>query len=182
MRTPRSGADAILLKDGRVLVMGGLGLSSAEIYDPATGTFTATGSMGSLRVFEGIVLLQDGRVLLAGGVLGSGWSELTTSSLIYDPGTGRFTPTGSMSIARDNARAALLADGRVLVVGGAHEHIGLTYGDLYDPRTGTFSKTSPLVTPRMLPTATALQNGDVLITGGTGLSDEILSSAELFTP
>ena len=60
-------------------------------------------------------LLQDGRVLLAGGVLGSGWSELTTSSLIYDPGTGLFTPTGSMSIARDNARAALLADGRVLL-------------------------------------------------------------------
>ena len=181
MHTPRSGADAILLKDGRVLVMGGFD-PSAEVYDPATGTFTETGSMGPLRAFESIVLLQDGRVLLAGGLLGSGWSQNAADAEIYDPGTGRFIPTGSMSLARDTAQATVLADGRVLVLGGALDRAGLAYGDLYDPRTGTFSKTSPLGTTRMLPTATALQNGNVLITGGSGPGDKILSSAELFEP
>ncbi len=171
MHTPRSGAHAILLKDGRVLVIGGLGLSSAEIYDPASGTFTPTGSMGSSHVMLSMVLLQDGRVLLIDG-----------DAEIYDPETGRFSPTGPMSVGRDQVQPALLPDGRVLVVGGAHVAVGNTYADLYDPKTGTFSKTGPLITPLDFATATALENGDVLIAGGTGTRDEILPSAELFEP
>jgi hypothetical protein len=162
--------------------MGGRAEASAEIYDPATGTFTATGSMVEMRAFESMVVLLDGRVLLAGGLLGTGWSEVGKTAEVYDPVKGTFTLTGSMSIARDQAQAAMLPDGRVLIVGGSHERTGLGYGEIYDPKTGTFSKTGPLGTPRLLPTATTLQDGTVLIAGGTGPQDEILSSAELFNP
>ena len=94
----RTDADAVALADGRVLIAGGHGidgtgalepLASAELYDPATGTFTATGSMQVPRVFFSMVLLADGRVLVAGGLTGSFGSTTTVGSAeLYDPKTG----------------------------------------------------------------------------------------------
>ncbi|HEX7490447.1 MAG TPA: kelch repeat-containing protein [Candidatus Limnocylindrales bacterium] len=171
MHSPRSGSHALLLKDGRVLVIGGLGLSSAEIYDPVSGTFTPTGSMASSHVMLSMVLLQDGRVLL-----------IDFDTEIYDPATGTFNPTGPMTVVRNQVQPALLPNGRVLVVGGAYEAVGNTYAELYDPTTGKFSKTGPPLIPLDFATVTTLANGNVLIAGGTGPDDAILSSAELFEP
>lgn len=138
---------AVLLADGRVLIAGGANngtyLKSAEIYDPATGTFSTTGSMNEARADARAVLLPDGRVLIAGGDRGSNIMDamFLGSAEIYDPATGKFTPTGSMKDKRTLFCAMLLADGKVLVAGGARFYDGeiVEAAETYDPATGRFT-------------------------------------------
>jgi hypothetical protein len=81
-----------LLPNGKVLVAGGLGapdvasgpqpsLSSAELYDPASGTFTATGSMTTARDSFTATLLPNQKVLIAGGANAAG--ALSSAELYY---------------------------------------------------------------------------------------------------
>src|ERR1035437_1167894 len=137
------------LADGRVLIVGG-GLNvtdgdiqdahvSAEFYDPASGTFKATGSMHTARGDHTATLLSDGRVLIAGGSNDSG---NVAQAEIYDPSTGKFSVTGTMRTARSGATAVLLHDGRVLIAGGflgGTPPTSLTSAELYAPATGEFS-------------------------------------------
>ena len=126
MNYSRTGHTATLLADGRVLVTGGYGqasgpgmpgyLSSAEVYDPATGVWTAVGAMGGVRRGHTATLLADGRVLVAGGMTGT-LSE-TASAELFDPATGTFTATGAMIGARKGHTATLLGDGQVLIFHG----------------------------------------------------------------
>ena len=119
---------ATLLRDGRVLVTGGRSpkdsvYTSAEMYDPTTGKFSSAGSMTDGRQQHTATLLRDGRVFIAGGYWSDGqkWA-VQSSTEIYDPATGNFSPTGSMGAPRDGHTATLLDDGRVLIAGG--EDIG----------------------------------------------------------
>lgn len=104
------------------------------------------------------------------------------SAEIYDPGTGRFTPTGDMVVGPQAATATVLKNGRVLFAGGAGTETGIGIsGELYDPRTATFTETGNLKTGRDLQTATLLGDGDVLIAGG----DNVFAppaTAELYDP
>ena len=205
----RASKTATLLADGRVLMAGGYDCGrggedgiwpTAEIYDPATGTFSATGSMVTGREFHTATLLADGRVLIAGGYTApppaaaggitlasvrtaeSAASVLETAE-IYDPTTGRFSETGSMSTFRDNHTATRLEDGRVLVIGGGGEgYASSESADLYDPETGTFSETGSLETGRWLHTATLLADGRVLVLGGRSPQDSVYDSAEMYDP
>jgi hypothetical protein len=196
MTTTRQSPSATLLPDGRVLIAGGhdpnpsnatgslVALASAELYDPATGTFSPTGSMFSPRLGHTATLLPDGRVLIAGG---GGGSKDAASAELFDPKTGTFGPTGSLvgptgSMARSDHTATLLPDGRVLIAGGVRPGPlpPAVSAVLYDPATGTFSPTGSMSSPRADHTATLLPDGRVLIAGGQ--LNENPASAEVFDP
>ncbi len=103
---------ATLLANGKVLVVGGFdntSLATAELYDPATYTFTATGSLTTARSGHTATLLQDGRVLIAGG---QSFGAATTSAELYDPATGTFTATGNLGTARTFHTATLLGNSK----------------------------------------------------------------------
>jgi hypothetical protein len=189
---------ATLLSDGRVLIAGGgppgwpgsltgiTGpfLSSGELYDPLTGTFSPTGSMASQREVHTASLLADGRVLITGGA--DYQARSVASAELYDPKTGTFSQTGSMTTARAFHTATLLSDGRVLIAGGSPAAWGTTLklasAEIYDPKTGTFTPTGPMTGERDFHTATLLPDGRVLIAGGSNISQEDLASAELYDP
>jgi hypothetical protein len=122
MAVARCDPQAVLLANGLVLVVGG-GSQTAELFDPATETFTSTGSMASLHTSGAATLLADGRVLVAGGYTATGPVD-TDAAEIHDPTSGLFTAAAHMVVARQQFTATLLSDGRVLVVGGYSSTVG----------------------------------------------------------
>lgn len=198
----RFGHTATTLKSGKVLIAGGVQVfedaengcstfvhASAEVYDPATGSFTGTGAMLTSRVNATATLLADGKVLIAGGRTDgdiSGTLAPLATAELYDPATGTFAPTESMSVPRFEHTATMLQDGRVLIVGGLDfsQATTLASAEIYDPGTGLFISTGSMESARSLHAATLLPTGEVMITGGVGSSDSdtVLSSAEVFDP
>jgi Kelch motif/Galactose oxidase, central domain len=180
MATARSTLTATPLANGRVLVVGGVGESTTELYDPPTGTWSPGGTLNEPRWLHEAVRLRDGRVLVAGG------GAYTSSAELYDAATNQWTPTGSMSVDRYGFTATLLRDGRVLVVGGfSGNGTGVqASAELYDPAAGRWTSTGSLRTPRRDHTATLLADGTVLVAGGfgDGFNDGWLRSAELYDP
>jgi hypothetical protein len=108
----------------------GSALSSAEIYDPASGTFSSTGPLGTSRTYHAAALLTDGSVLISGGAE-SYEGNTRASAELYDPGTGTFSPTGSMTVARSYQTATVLSDGTVLVVAGSNDSGQLSSAEVY---------------------------------------------------
>jgi hypothetical protein len=188
MMSPRWGHTATLLPNGTVLVAGSYinsadPLALAELYDPVSGRWTATANMTSGRGGHTATLLPDGKVLLVGGgaedTLLEGGPRSSTAEL-YDPATGVWTATGSMTEARKGFTATLLPDGRVLVAGGDADFVA---ADLYDPRSGTWTATGSMAEGRFGHTATLLADGTVLVAGGCACSDPgALATAELYDP
>ncbi len=194
---------ATLLPDNKVLVAYGsnsssytiatgyVGLSSIEVYDPGTGTFTEiVGDDGAGIFGHTATLLPNGKVLLAGGFVNSVWdyggSTSSNGASLYDSATGEFSGTGNMTASLGGHTATLLANGKVLIAGGADQDptgTGLASAELYDPSTGTFTQTGSMAVGRFLHTATQLQNGKVLIVGGalTSTSDPV-ATAEVYDP
>ena len=164
-------------KLGSVLIVGGNSVAgdlTAELYNPATGTFSATGSTAYLRAGHTATQLLDGRVLIAGG--GFKTAEL------YDPASGTFTPTGSMTVLRTGATATRLQDGSVLIFGADGS------ADLYDANTGTFAPVGSNLPARSGQTASLRHDGSVLTAGGIypsyrpGSEMWSYSGATLFAP
>ena len=166
MARPRAGANAILLQNGDVLIVGGEAASggehvaSAELYHPSTATFSATGSMHS----EGasvLIRLKDGKVF----ALNDSGGE------IYDPSTGRFSVAADLKIAREKFGVALLPDGKLLIAGG---QIGGAWGpksattNIYDPASGAVYAGPEMSFTRfkLKKAVVTLGDGRVLIAGG----------------
>ena len=168
MNVARISHTATLLSNGEVLVAGGdnssLGgncPSSAELFNPSTGTWTLTGCMTTARGNHQEVLLPSGEVLVAGG--GSASDPLASAEL-YNPSTGTWTPTGSMNTARSSFSLTLLANGQVLAVQG-------TSAELYNPATGSWTVTGSPTSPVGGKNAALLLNGQVLAIGTDGPSE-----------
>ena len=181
MNTARASHTSTMLNNGMVLIAGGYNgniLASAELYDPASGTFTFTGNLNTARVYHTATLLNNGMVLIVGGTDNNG--NILASAELYNPTTGTFTPTGSLNTARE-LHTATVKNGMVLIAGGTDNTGNILAGaELYNPTTGTFTPTGSLNTARVYHTATMLNNGMVLIAGGYDNSGDILASAELY--
>jgi hypothetical protein len=197
MTTPRIDVTATFLPDGRVLVVGGReknllthALATAELFDPTTGTFQATGALAGPRRNHLAVALPDGRVAILGGQ--DQKQKPVRRVEIYDPASGTFVAQGELALpdGRGSDTATLLLDGKILVTGG-----GDTPGrdaakpnsiEIYDPATGQSGLIGPLSAPRLGHQAILLGDGRVLIAGGlTALANnyaEWLRSAELVDP
>jgi hypothetical protein len=186
---PRGGGHtATRLQNGNVLLVGGVGDgfidpdATAELYDPATETFSYTGSVvrNNSIWFHAATLLPNGQVLVTGGLSSVGAST-TSEAELYDPLTGTFTQTGFMGTSRNNHTATLLQNGKVLIAGKHYQASVPLTAELYDPSTGTFTPTGPMNTDGDGQTATLLQSGEVLIAGGASTFGEI-ANAELYDP
>jgi WD40 repeat protein len=174
MLGPRAGMTATLLKDGRVLIVGGESARNrpqlvAEIYDPGMNAFVPTGSLNSGRFAHTATLLNDGTVLVAGG--GSGGDSVLSGAEIYDPLTGQFRLTGSLSRVRYKHAAILLPDGNVLVMGGSNQNDWqgkYTSTEIYDAKVGTFASAVDLNSERfkLADAVVLLNDGNVLVGGG----------------
>ena len=174
-----------LLPDGRVLISGGYdpakagnpeSTATAEIFDPATGTFRATGSMGTARIAHTSIALPDGRVLVFGGVTGN-WGGAPRGNAgapleVFDPAAGVFGPAASVGDTSSGFAALVLADGRVLVINnGCDDRMDhpapaghqIAEAAFYDPASGLYQAAGQL--PNCVDTATTLPNGEVLVTG-----------------
>jgi hypothetical protein len=189
MTEKRFGHSATLLANGRVLVAGGylgsgLGyLDTAELYEPATGKWMATGSMTASRGGHSATLLPNGTVLVVGGAGDDDTMEggpRSATAELYDPVSGRWTATGSMTNGRMGFTTTLLPDGTVLAAGGDGTFVTAEH---YDPATGRWTATSPMAEGRFGHTATLLPDGRVLVTGGCACSDPgAVATAELYDP
>lgn len=150
------------------------------------GVFLATGSMTTPRAFETVTKLQNGKVLIVGGLSSDAIDSTTVlaTAELYDPATGKSKATGSLHVARYGHFAALLNDGRVLIVGGDDASgYALTSAELYNPVTGTFSTTGNAPWTDYEPcNATTLKDGRVLFAGGWSIGSFSMNRAVIYDP
>jgi Galactose oxidase, central domain len=184
MTISRQSHTATLLASGKVLIAGGLAvtggvptvLASAELFDPATNTWTATGPMAAARENFAATLLNDGQVLVVGNgagiggcARGAGGTAAVASPELYNPTLGTWAAAGTMTTAdRGSPTATRLLDGRVLVAGGfdSSTFSVIATAELFDPTTGTWSPTGSMNTARSGHTAELLADGRVFVQGG----------------
>ncbi|HSW55952.1 MAG TPA: kelch repeat-containing protein [Ignavibacteriaceae bacterium] len=187
MTTARESHTITLLNNGKVLITGGHKdrrsaitiYSSSELYEPITGTFSATGNMTIRRHKHDATLLSDGKVLISGGSDERDDQGTYNSTEIYNIETGIFTTAANMNAARYkfNGTSVLLNNGQVLFMGGS----GVT--ELYNPGTNTFNTvTNGLGVTRLFATTTLLKSGEVLLSGGYGTNIGASSKAWIYSP
>jgi Kelch motif/Galactose oxidase, central domain len=180
----RSWHSATLLRDGRVLVIGGaspgdIPATMGELWDPLTGVFEPAGTLNTPRLRHSATRLNDGRVLVVGGHDQTG---IFDSAELWDPASRAFSVVGSLAMGRESHTATLLSDGRVLVIGGSTGGpASLDSAELFDPVTESFSPAGTLADARFWHSATLLPDDRVLVVGGC-CDPSDLASAEVWDP
>ncbi len=215
MAVARGYHTATLLPNGKVLVVGGFdpipgAMSSAELYDPSTRRWTSAGNLATPRFYHTATLLRTGKVLVVGGqdnfydTMSFAFGHGQSSAELYDPRTNGWSPAASMTTVRTEHTATLLADGRVLAVGGYtprwYDGTGKVVGgqviasaELYDPVSNRWATVGSLGTARARHSAVLLPDHRVLVLGGvdlvyvdsnfgSALRTSSLKSAELYDP
>ena len=183
MATGRSYHTASTLPDGRVLVVGGatgsgsgaMAVATAEVYDPASNSWTPTGDMAETRAQHAAAAIAGGRILVAGGlgrpqVSYDPWVRVTRAE-VYDPASGAWTDAGTTS-GRFFHTLTPLPGGGALMAGGGDMPAPST-SEIYDPVANAWTPGPNLLQPRGGHAATPLANGEVLISGGSGSSAEV---------
>src|SRR5581483_1200775 len=186
----RAGSASVLLDDGRLLVTGGIGagadgtvgaVSAVDVYASSAG-FAAATPMGTARSGHTAVKLQDGRVLVVGGSTSANVPDPALASAeIYDPAAATWTPVGGLADARSGHSASLLADGRVLIAGGANAGVARASLEIFDPATLRFTAANAVATARKEHAAATLADGRVLLAGGTNDAG-VVASIEIYDP
>ncbi len=183
LTNPRSQHTATLLLNGKVLASGGA--NGCELYDPAAGTWAMTGDLATGRWNHTATLLPSGEVLVTGGLAFGSNPGTLSSCEIYDPSTGQWTVTGSLTTGRWGHTATPLAIGKVFVAGGAggwNPSVPLLAEcEIYDPSTRIWTVAGDLATPRVQHTSTLFLSGMVLATGGQDVSDDALAGCEIYS-
>ena len=201
---PRSFATYTRLADGRIFVAGGCvdngcsaRVATTEIFDPATGQFTAGPNMAHSRSLHTATLLTDGRVLLVAGV---GFSTtcpnvpscFLNDAELYSPTTNSFTAkpilmtTSDAGDERELHATALAGNGTAITCGGYFQYYGSSYRvlgvcSIFHPATNTFTD-GPTISPRQVHAATTLADGSVLMAGGSGIYTTGIDTADLYDP
>lgn len=175
MIAARAGHTATRLTSGKVLIAGGKGSGTAELYN--AGSFGGTGTMAIQRSYHTATLMPSGKVLIVGGRT----TSVQSLSEQYDPTGGTFA-FGSVpnTQAREGHTATLLSTGKVLIVGGYNGTSYLSTAELFDGISAS-AATGSMAAPRGYHTASLLSSGKVLVAGGATSSTANLSTAELFT-
>jgi N-acetylneuraminic acid mutarotase len=176
MNIGRAGHSATLLPNNSVLVAGGESqnssptyLNSGEVYNPATGNWTAAANtMAIARFGHSANLLNDGQVLIAGTIVQSCGAVPCTTTELYDPASNSFSASGALNTARYNHSAVRLLDGRVMVAGGIGSgNSALTSSETYDAKTGTWTTRASLSVARANQAAVVVEDGRVFVAGGS---------------
>ncbi len=186
MKAARYSHSATQLPNGKVLVAGGRTvnistLSSAELYNPATGTWTMTGSMLTGRLLHAATLLPNGKVIVVGGINKSGAD--TSNPELYDPISGKWTKSGAVPNAASgtNFRTVLLSDSKLLAIWVVPNPLR-SKAALYDSANNTWTATGAMLATVYSPTLTLLPSGEVLAAGGAVTGSISSSNAELYDP
>jgi hypothetical protein len=189
MHVARSGHQATLLDDGRILVTGGsdesgAAISRAEIFNPVTQTWADAEPNAHPRFEHAATLLEDGRVVIVGGASTISSCEGVSAAEIYDSRTGAWSVTRDPPSAFAHGAAAVrLLDHRVLVSGG-----GTPCGDvsnsavIFDPASNAWVPTSAMNVARQFHTAVLMRDGRALITGGAMTHPGDVVDAEAYDP
>jgi hypothetical protein len=191
MNVTRYNHKTVLLDNGQVLAVTGdsTGANTAELFNPATGAWTLTGTPAMPHEGGSVTRLANGQVLLAGGdnPFSSSTPTFTATAELYDPSTGQWNGTGSMPSALRYQSAILLPNGQVLVAGGQDSSFSsVATAALYNPATGTWQSTRSMHDARSNAVTQLLGDGTVLIAGGYDYSNgsfiSSLTSAEIYDP
>ena len=191
MTAARGFHTATLLPNGKVLAAGGCavqttctGLSSAELFDPASGAWSSTGALAAARAAHSAILLPNGKVLVAGGLDANG--AVLASAELFDPVSGTWSGAGSLTTARYFHTASLMPDGSVVVVGGSTANANFPLcgtAERYDPATNTWTALpTTMNSERSDHAAIVLPSGRLVLVGGQASSAGIASFAETLDP
>lgn len=178
------------LHSGKVLIAGGGNqtghLKSAELFDAGSGTFEALPAQETTdREEASSILLASGKVLILGGFgTKEGKETYLDTAELFDPATSSFEALpATMTHPRIGPPVALLADGRVLIGGGADSTTWVASAEVFDPASGKFEAIAgKMAVPEFSGAPATLPNGNVLIAGGYNGTGESLGTAELFNP
>lgn len=193
MNDARADHTATLLRDGSVLITGGMVangvfLDTAELFNPKTNRFETLPRMRERRVGHTASLLPDGRVIIAGGISGrefvqGNWRGVNAKTIeIFDPARRKFSVAGSMRIPRTSHAAITLPKSRVVFLGGYRDRAPLASVEIFDPTTGHSDGAGHLASAREGCGCVLLDNGKILLTGGSTADRRLNETIELYNP